>query len=411
MILSKRIQSIGESPTMKISRRAKELYAEYGDVLDMGVGETGLLTPDPVKMAGMQSIMNNDTFYTPAGGIPKLRAKIADSYKENGASAENVVISNGAKHSLHVLFDCLLDPGDKAVILAPYWPTYEALISLTGSEAVVHQCKKEDGFLPKPDELEQTIIEQGGKIKLLVMNCPGNPTGKAFDYTTNPFTSDLQGIYRLAERYDFMIVSDEVYAHVGTHHLKLNSFADLALWDKDIDVLDRVVIVSSFSKEHSMTGWRVGYTIARKEIADAMIKHQSQSSSNVCNIAQWAALAAVRSQELDFFVAMTVQKVIGVINKIEILTLEECIKPDYGFYVFPEINPSLGMSSVEFAEYLLDKHHIAVVPGSAFGTEGHIRISCTALGYSADRAYSFEERMVKADNDFLVAAKHNESNL
>jgi aspartate aminotransferase len=372
--LNKRIGLIQPSMTIGISAKAKELRASGVNVINFSAGEPDFDTPDNIKMAAVKSIADGFTKYTAAGGINELRDAVVEKEKnKNGVEyqREKICISVGAKHALFNIAAVMLEEGDEVIIVAPYWVTYEAIVKYVGGEPVIINTKEENGFIPTKEELEQAITP---KTKMIWINNPTNPTGAT--YTVD----DLKFIVELAEKNDIWIVSDEIYEDIVFDGYKPVSMATLSDY-----AYDRTLVVNGVSKTYSMTGWRIGYTCGDKEIIGAMIKLQSQSTSNPTSIAQVAALEALTGDQ-DSVEKMRVQfekrrdYIIDALNDIEGIT---CFKPKGAFYAFPNISSFFGKEyegrkingSMDFAELLLEYSHVAVVPGIAFGDDRFLRMS------------------------------------
>ncbi|KJR40283.1 class I and II aminotransferase [Candidatus Magnetoovum chiemensis] len=373
-MLSKRSQRIKPSPTLAIDAKAKEMKAEGLDVISFAVGEPDFDTPDNIKQAAYKAIKDGFTKYTPAGGIPQLKnAIIAKCEKDNTLkyTQKEVVISCGAKHSLYNLFQALLSPGDEVIIPAPYWVSYPDQVLLNDGEPVFIQCDEKDNFMLNVDALKEKITK---KTKAIVLNYPSNPTGFTYDKKT------LENIAETVVQHNLYVIADEIYEKLlydGIKHISIASLSD--------DIKKRTFLVNGPSKTYSMTGWRIGYTCGDGKVMEAVTNIQSQSTSNPCSISQMACVEALNGTQ-EFISQMLYEfdkrriYIVSELNKIEGLS---CIKPEGAFYAFARIDAFFGKSkggvvinnSQELSLYLLEDGHVALVPGSAFGAEGYIRMS------------------------------------
>ncbi len=373
MKFSKKAMGISPSPTLGIDTLSKEMKAQGKDVVSFGVGEPDFDTPMYIKEAAKAAIDQGYTKYTPVPGIMELRKAIATYYRETYGldyKAENVVVSNGAKHSLYNTFQAILDPGDEVIIISPYWVTYPELVKMASGVPVIVDAKEENAFQPDICSIEAAITS---KTRAIIVNNPSNPCGNVYTRKT------LEEIAQLARKYDLVIVSDEIY-DVLCYQGKMTSIASVS-----DDAKDRTVIINGMSKSFAMTGWRMGYTLSKPELAKVMTNYQSHSSSNPSSISQYAALAALQGPKNDMKQMVTTfakraKLIYELLNEIPGVT---CAMPEGAFYVFPNIKYAIGKNyhgikienSVQFAELLLKEKLVAVVPGSAFGAEGYIRLS------------------------------------
>ena len=370
--LSQRTQSIKPSPTLAVTARAAELRAEGKDIIGLGAGEPDFDTPEHIKAAAIESLNKGQTKYTAVDGTVELKNAIIDKFKrENNLeyNSNQVLVSCGAKHSLYNLFQAILNPGDEIIIPAPYWVSYPDMAKLAGAEPVIIKTNIDDHFKITPNKLRGAITD---KTRLLVFNSPSNPTGVSYS------KEELVELGKvLVEFPDVLIVTDDIYEHI--------------LWgqDKFINIVnacpelyDRTIVVNGVSKAYSMTGWRIGYVGGPESIVKGMKKIQSQSTSNASSMAQAAAIAALNGpqtyieestgvfKERHDFVLTSLQQIDGI----------NCIPSEGTFYIFPDMNGLIerldGISNdIELAEFFLEKAEVAMVPGSAFGAPGCMRIS------------------------------------
>jgi len=374
MKLSERTKLIKPSPTLAVSAKAGALKAQGVDVIDFGAGEPDFDTPDHIKQSAKQAIDQGFTKYTPAVGTPELKKAIAQKFeKENNLkySPEQIIVSCGAKHSLYNLFQAVLDPGDEIVIIAPYWVSYPDMAILAGAKPVYVETSAKTGFRPEPKELEKAL---SNKTALVVINSPSNPTGAGLN------ESALKKLVPILEQGDFWIASDEVYEKMVYDNFKPVSVASLSK-----KLYEKTITINAVSKTYAMTGWRIGYAGGDKEVVKAMGNLQSQSTSNPTSIAQKAAVQALTGsqKEVSIMVEEFKKRRDWIISALEQIPGVSCYKPEGAFYVFPDFSAYLGRNyqgkkikdSIALAEFLLETARVAVVPGSAFGAEGFIRLS------------------------------------
>ncbi|MEC4684449.1 MAG: pyridoxal phosphate-dependent aminotransferase [Nitrospirota bacterium] len=373
-MVSERAKRVKPSPTLAMDTKAKEMKSQGIDVISFGVGEPDFDTPDNIKEAAIKAIRDGHTKYTPVGGIPQLKDAIAEKLlKDNALSykKEEIIVSCGAKHSLYNIAQAILSPGDEVVIPSPYWVSYPAQVLLNDATPVFVRTREEDGFMVNPDELKEYITE---RTKAIILNYPSNPTGLGYDRST------LEAIADIAVKNNICIISDEIYEKLlydGAEHISIASLSE--------EVKACTILVNGLSKSHAMTGWRIGYTAGPEDIIKAMTKIQSQSTSNPASIAQWAAVEALNGPQ-DFIRTMVKEFdirrrfLVEALNNIEGI---QCGLPTGAFYVFPNVSGVLGKGyegrviedSSALALYFLEEAGVALVPGSAFGAEGYIRIS------------------------------------
>ncbi len=372
--LNKAIGSIEPSMTIGISAKAKDMCASGIDVLTFSAGEPDFDTPENIKEAGIKAIRDGFTKYTAAGGINELKdAVVMKEKRHNNLDYERnqVCISVGAKHSLYNIGAVMLEKQDEVIIPAPYWVTYEAIVKFVGATPVIVKTDEKDKFVLNKDKFLRAISD---KTKMLILNNPGNPTGVTYS------KKDLEFIADVAKEHDFWIISDEIYEDIVFDGYKPVSIATLS-----DDAYKRTLVVNGTSKSYATTGWRIGYTCGDKEIIAAMIKLQSQSTSNPTSISQMAAVEALNGpQDSVEIMRKEFEKrrnyIVNEMNSIENIT---CVNPKGAFYIFPNVSAFYGKSynghkinnSMDFSMLLLEYAHIAVVPGIAFGDDNYIRVS------------------------------------
>jgi len=375
-ILSDRILNLSESATLEMTRLSRELKSEGIDVITLSIGEPDFNTPVDVKEAGKMAIDNNITHYPPVPGFMELREAIANKLKrDNGLdySANQIVVSTGAKHSLINVFMCILNDGDEVVIPAPYWVSYPEMVTLSGGKPVIVNTSIDSDFKVTPDQIEKAITS---KTKAFLFNSPSNPTGSVYSH------DELAAIAKVLAKYpDVVVVADEIYEYInfGGEHYSLASFPEIK---------DQLVIVNGVSKGMAMTGWRIGYIAAPVFIAAACTKIQGQYTSGTGTISQMAALKAVSidpksSEEVQSMVKAFRERRDLLIELVKDIPGMKSNVPDGAFYLFPDVSYYYGKSngelsvnnSTELCMYLLNNAHVALVPGEAFGSPECIRIS------------------------------------
>ena len=370
MELSRRVRQMSPSPTMAITSKAKELKAKGVDVIGFGAGEPDFDTPYHIKEAAKEAIDMGFTKYTPPAGIPELRRAVANKLKEeNGIDyePEQVVITDGAKQALFNLMLSLIDEGDEVVIPAPYWVTYPEQVKFAGGTPVFVETKEIKGFALTLEELKPAITP---KTKMVILCTPHNPTGSVIP------KEELYRIGQFCAERGILIASDECYEYLTYDGFKHTSVASLSPEIKEI-----TITINALSKGFSMTGWRVGYAAGPKEIIDAMIKINSQSISNVNSIAQKAAVAALTKPKdfLEEWLEAFDERRRYMVETLNQIPGVSCLMPRGAFYAFPNVKELLKLGNFkddwELAEFLLEKAKIAVVPGSAFGYPGYLRLS------------------------------------
>ncbi|OUW50366.1 MAG: aspartate aminotransferase [Synechococcus sp. TMED187] len=366
-VLSNRAEALKPSLTLAISARAKALQQDGRDICSMSAGEPDFNTPDFIVEAAIKALHDGVTRYGPAAGDPELREAIADKLTQHNnipSTATNVLVTNGGKQAIFNLFQVLLNPGDQVLIPAPYWLSYPEMARLAGAEPVVIPSSAEEGFSLDLDALEAAITSN---TRLLVINSPGNPTGRVIE------RSEMLAVAEIVRRHpQLLVMSDEIYEYLleegETHH----SFAALAP-----DLAERTMVVNGFAKGWAMTGWRLGYLVAPPEVIKAAAALQSQSTSNVCSFAQRGALAALRgSQDCVKSMAASFNSRRRLLTQglkaLDGLTL---VPPRGAFYAFPKL-PDHVSSSLAFCEAALEREGLALVPGAAFGDDRCVRLSC-----------------------------------
>jgi aspartate/methionine/tyrosine aminotransferase len=377
--VSARIGAISESATLAVDSKAKALKAAGRPVIGFGAGEPDFPTPDYIVEAAVEAARDPKNHrYSPAGGLPELKQAIVDKTKRDSGyevEAAQVLVTNGGKHAVYNAFATLLDPGDEVLLPAPYWTTYPEAIQLAGGVPVEVLADETQNYLVTVEQLEAARTE---KTKALLFCSPSNPTG-AVDTP-----EAVEAIGRWALEHDIWVVTDEIYEHL-TYGDTMSTSIPVAV----PELADKTVVLNGVAKTYAMTGWRVGWMIGPKDVIKAATNLQSHQTSNVCNIAQRAAIAALTGDlsavdEMKKAFDRRRQTMVRMLNEIPGI---ECPEPTGAFYAYPSVKGVLGKeingrtptSSAELAEIILDEAEVAVVPGEAFGAPGYLRLSY-ALG-------------------------------
>ncbi|MEH2140558.1 pyridoxal phosphate-dependent aminotransferase [Nostoc sp.] len=386
MKLAARVSQVTPSLTLAIAAKAKALKAEGIDVCSFSAGEPDFDTPAHIKAAAVKALEEGKTKYGAAAGEPKLREAIAHKLKiDNGLDykSENVIVTNGGKHSLYNLIVALIDPGDEVIIPAPYWLSYPEMVTLVGGVSVIVHTDATTGYKITPEQLRKAITP---KTKLFILNSPSNPTGMV--YTPD----EIKALAQVVVDADIFVVSDEIYEKIlydGAEHISIGSLGK--------EIFDRTLISNGFAKAYSMTGWRLGYLAGPVEIIKAASTIQGHSTSNVCTFAQYGAIAALQSsqdcvEEMRQAFAKRRQVMLDRLNAIPGLSTA---KPDGAFYLFPDISKT-GLKSLEFCDALLGEHQVAVIPGIAFGADDNIRLSYATDMATIEKGMDRLEKFVKS---------------
>jgi aspartate aminotransferase len=375
-ILSDRILNLTESATLEMTRLSRELQAQGIDIINLSIGEPDFNTPDFVKEGAISAIHNNITKYPPVPGLQPLREAIASKLKRDNQleyKPGQIVVSNGAKQALANVFFCLLNPGDEIIVPAPYWVSYTEMIKLAGGTIKLVEAGIKDDFKITPAQIEAAITP---RTKALLINSPSNPTGSVYSFAEMKAIAEV-----IAKHPDLVVISDEIYEHIlfEGSHVSLASFPE---------VKNQVVIINGVSKGFSMTGWRIGYLAAPQFIADACTKLQGQFTSGAGSISQMAAATAVSTDpaqiaELKVMVAAFKERRDLLVKQMQEIEGVKTNLPKGAFYLFPDVSSYFGKSngsstihnSTQLCTYLLEKAHVALVPGDAFGDPNCIRLS------------------------------------
>ena len=370
--VANRAASIKPSPTLAVTAKAAELRAAGRDIIALSAGEPDFDTPSHIKEAAVKAIHDGKTKYTAAGGLPELKQAVVDKFQRENALSykpEQVLVSCGAKHSIYNLMQALLNPGEEVIIPAPYWVSYPDMAKLTGAEPVVIKTGLENRFKITRKQLHGAITD---KSRLLIINSPSNPTGVSYSETELAEIAAL-----LTEHPEIIILTDDIYEHILWGQSGFKNIVNVCP-----ELYDRTVVVNGVSKAYSMTGWRIGYLGGPLPLVKAAQKIQSQSTSNASSISQYAAIAALTGDQTYINESMAIFKqrhdfVHTGLNSIDGV---ECTASDGTFYSFPNMQGVIDKldginNDIELGEYLLEKAEVALVPGSAFGAKGYMRLS------------------------------------
>ena len=374
MALARRMAGFAGSPTLRVSTIARTLRAQGRDVVDFGSGEPDFDTPEHVKQAAVKALREGFTKYTTPSGIDELKDAIVDKLKRDNSLVylrEQIVVSCGAKHTLHNLAQVLFDPGDEVILPSPYWTTYETIIQMAEAVPVIIPTTEPEGFRVSVEMLEHRVTP---RTKAIMLNSPSNPTGSMYS------RDELAAIAKLAMARGIYVIADDIYEKIVFDGRTHTSIIQLMQDSPDLGIL-----VNGFSKTYAMTGWRLGYAAGPQEIIAAMGNYQSQTTSNPTSFVQKAGIDALRGPQEA--VALMVQEfeqrrnyVVERLNAMEGLS---CFRPMGAFYAFPNVSGTYGKhspsgqitNSTSFAEHLLQTGGVAVVPGEAFGDDRCIRLS------------------------------------
>src|SRR6476469_130172 len=369
--LAARVGEVSPSITLAIAAKAKAMKAEGIDVCSLSTGEPDFDTPEHVKAAAKQALDEGKTKYGPVAGEPLLKAAIARKLRDDNNlnyQPENIIVTNGGKHSLYNLMMALIEPGEEVIIPAPYWLSYPEMVKLASGKPVIVRTDASTGYKITPEQLSRAITP---KTKLFVLNSPSNPTGMVYTL------AEIKALAEVIVDRDILVVADEIYEKIiydGAQHVSIGSLGK--------EIFDRTLISSGFAKAYSMTGWRIGYLAGPIELIKATSTIQGHSTSNVCTFAQYGAIAALESsqesvEKMRLAFAERRQVIFELLDAVPGIS---CIKPDGAFYMFVNISKT-GMNSLEFCDAFLEQQQVAVIPRIAFVADDHIRLSyATDLG-------------------------------
>ncbi|MBW4513504.1 MAG: pyridoxal phosphate-dependent aminotransferase [Scytonematopsis contorta HA4267-MV1] len=386
MKLAERVSQVTPSITLAISAKAKAMKSEGIDVCSFSAGEPDFDTPAHIKAAAEKALEEGKTKYGPAAGEAQLRQAIAKKLRTENRldyEPENVIVTNGGKHSLFNLMLALIEPGDEVIIPAPYWLSYPEMVTLAGGTSVIVQTDESTSYKITPEQLKAAITP---KTKLFIINSPSNPTGMVYT------PAELKALADIIVEADILVVSDEIYEKIiydGTKQVSIGSVSD--------EVFVRTIISNGFAKGYSMTGWRLGYLAGPLDLIKATITIQSHSTSNICTFAQFGAVAALEGpqdcvEEMRRAFAKRREVMYERLNAIPGLS---CPKPDGAFYLLPDISKT-GLKSLEFCDAFLQEHQVAVIPGIAFGSDNTIRLSYATDMATIEKGMDRLEKFVKS---------------
>lgn len=374
MKLAARVAKIKPSETLAITAKANALRAEGRDVIGFGAGEPDFDTPENIKAAAIRAIEAGFTKYTPVGGTDELKDAIIAKLKRDNAleyKRSQIVVSCGAKHTLYNLAQALFEPGDEVIIPAPYWVSYPDIVVLAGGTPVIVDTLEKDGFKMKPEQLQAAITE---RTKAVVINSPSNPTGAAYS------PEELKALAAVLLDKEIFVICDDIYEKIIYANFPFENIATA-----EPKIKDRTIVVNGVSKAYAMTGWRIGYAAGPEQLIAAIIKIQSQNTSNPASISQKAAVEALKGDQevVGKMVAEFRQRRDAIVKLLNEIDGVKCLSPEGAFYVFPNVSGIYGRSfqgkkitdSTELINYLLDEANVATVPGAAFGNDNHIRLS------------------------------------
>ncbi len=386
MALAKRVQQLEESATLAVSERAAKMKASGIDVVSFGAGEPDFDTPEHIKKAAVEAIAKGHTKYTASSGIIPLRRAIATKFeRDNGLSytVDQILVSCGSKQSIFNALQTLVDPKDEVLIPAPFWVSYPEMVKCASGKPVIVGTDERDGFKMRPEQLRKALTRRS---KVLILCSPCNPTGIVYS------ADELKALADVLDDTDVTVISDEIYERLVYGRAKFASIATFG------DMKERTLVINGVSKSFAMTGWRIGYMAGPKDVIEGAAKIQSHATSNPASISQHAALAAMEGgyATSDAMAAEYVKRRDYVVGRLRAIRGITCVEPEGAFYVFPNVSGCYTKSmkgSGAFAAALLEKVHVAVVPGEPFGSDDHVRLSYATsmerIGAGLDRIAKF----------------------
>ncbi|OHD55761.1 MAG: aspartate aminotransferase [Spirochaetes bacterium GWF1_51_8] len=371
--LAHRVRSISPSETLAIAAKAKALKKQGIDVISLAAGEPDWDMPYEAREAAITAVREGNTKYTAASGLPELKELVAEKLTNENkieTTAQNVIITTGAKYALYEAIQALVNPDDEVILIAPYWVSYTEMIKMAGGVPKIIQTSEDDGFKVDLDTLESAIT---ARVKGIVLNYPSNPSGVSYS------EEELRRIGEMAVKKDIFIISDEIYEYFSYErpHVSIASLSK--------KIAEQTITVNGFSKSYAIPGWRVGYATGPADIISTMNNIQSHSTSNPNTIAQIAMMTAIKESKkyVDKMIAEFRERRDFIVDALNALHGFRCQKPEGAFYVFPNVQYYLGnevggevpTDAVAFSNILMDKAHVSVVPGNSFGMQGYIRMS------------------------------------
>jgi aspartate aminotransferase len=386
--INRKIAAISPSATLGIDAKAKELAAQGRKIYSFAAGEPDFDTPVHIKLAAINALNAAQTKYAPVAGLPALRSAIAEKLsRENGLryTPSQIVVSNGAKHSLYNIFMALCVEGDEVIIPSPYWLSYPEMVNMAGGKPVFVPCNENNDFKMTPGEFEGAIT---AKTKAVIINSPSNPIGNVYS------ASELKALAEIAAKRGVYIISDEIYEKMIYGNVE---HASIAGFSKDI--YDLTITVNGFSKAYAMTGWRLGYFAGPMDLVNAVLALQSHSTSGPNTFAMFGAVEALKSPQsaasIKAMVAAFAERRDYLYGRLTSIKGVTCVKPQGAFYMLPNIS-KFGVGSVAFCERLLEQEGVALVPGSAFGSDRHVRLSYACSMNEIREGLDRFERFVKS---------------
>jgi aspartate aminotransferase len=386
--LAERISSISVSSTLAVAAEADRLRRQGADVVDLSAGEPDFPTPENIKRAAFDAINQNFTKYTNAGGVIELKQAICDRHKEDygtNYTAKECIVTVGGKHAIFNLMQALIDPGDEVIIPVPYWVTYKDVVNYAGAACVFVDTDESEGFQLRASMVERHISP---KTKMIVINSPSNPSGAVFA------RAELEKIARLAKDHGFWVMTDECYHRFlyAGDPFSMAAFPGMK---------DNIVVAGTMSKTYAMTGWRIGFALAPPSVIDGINKLQSHSTSNATSIAQKAAIEALRGPQdsVKEMLAEYRKRRDFVIARLRQIPGVRTNEPEGAFYAYPNISVAFTggiTNSLQFAEKLLAEEFVAVVPGEAFGTREHVRLSYATSMQELERGLDRMHKFISA---------------
>jgi aspartate aminotransferase len=376
--IAERISRISESSTMKVAADATKLRSEGVDVVDFGAGEPDFPTPDNIKQAAVRAIEQNFTKYTPAGGTAELKKAVCERHAQDfgtSYSPAECLITVGGKHVIFNLVQALVNPGDEVVIPVPYWVTYKDVVNFAGGKCVFVDTDEQKGFTLSAAMIEPYLTP---RTKMVIINSPSNPSGAVMD------RGEFEKIYKLTSERGIYLMTDECYCKF-LYDSEPFSIASMP------GAKESVLVAGSLSKTYAMTGWRIGFGLVPKAIVDAMNKLQSHSTSNPTSISQKASVEALRGpqESVGVMLAEYRKRRDFVVQRLRAIPGVTCQEPRGAFYAYPNFGVLIGKPGIkdtlQLSERLLAESHVAVVPGEAFGTDSHVRISYATSMHELER--------------------------
>ncbi len=392
--LSITASEVRASTTLAIDSLAKKLKSEGADIIGFGAGEPDFPTPEHISAAGIQAIEKGLTKYTPAAGTESLRRAICTRLKADCGleyDVSNIVVASGAKHNIFIALAALLNPGDEVILPAPYWVTYYEAIRMAGGVPVIVTAEEKAGFKVTKEQLEAAVTD---KTKALILNNPSNPTGMLYS------RKELEGMAEVCKKNDLYVISDEIYYGLVYDNKEFVSFPSLSE-----DAKERTILINGVSKSYAMTGWRIGYAAANKQVAKVMSNYVSHSTSAPCTISQYAAEVALTADQskIEEMRKVFEQRRNHIVKRVNAIDGVSCIMPEGAFYIMINIEKLVGKTIAgtyikdgdDFAMVFLEKGGVAAVPCSGFGAPNFIRLTYAASMQDIDEGMNRLEKFLK----------------